>query len=142
MMNTALPPRPKKLAAAAWLALAGLSLAACTGEARLYANTGQIIRMEYTGKGLGSGSVSGAFPDGEPFSGEWYQHVGIGFGTGLMTAGPRLMTMNVTTINPGAAFVTAVGTQGTLLECIAYPQAGRGFGECQDSKGRRYRMHI
>lgn len=115
-------------------------VAGCTGTvpARLYTQDGQIIPASFTWDGVsGKGQVSGAFPDGETFQGEYFTQVRSASAVSLATTpwGP-ITTLATVETGPQVSHTTAVGSKGTTIMCVSYPRGSSGFGACRDSKGR------
>lgn len=124
---------------------AAIAVAGCTGTipARLYTQDGRIIPASFTWDGLsGKGQVSGEFPDGEVFQGEYFTQTNSASAVGLtMTPWGPITTLATVQTGPQVSHTTAVGNQGTTIMCVSYPRGSSGFGGCRDSKGREFRLH-
>ena len=122
--------------------LVSLCLTGCYRTARLYGVDGTVIEARFSYSGSGHGHVSGTFPDGEVFKGDYFTEANSGVTTSLLTTpwGP-ITQISLQQVGPQVSHITAAGTKHTLIQCISFPRGSHGYGACRDSKGREWQLH-
>jgi hypothetical protein len=124
------------------LIMGGLLFIGCTKSARLYTETGEILTVNFSYDGTGTGTVSGIFPNGEVFNGEYFTVANESFSaTSFSTPWGPLTGISVSQMGPQVSYITAVGNKGTQIKCTSFPRGAHGFGKCRDSRGNQYRLH-
>lgn len=115
----------------------------CTDYARVYPLDETTAKMgmpkvEFVRQGLGHGPITITMPDGEIIKGEY--QIAENAAVGMGVAGGRLAT--AVTYGSGRHFVgNGVGDRGTISACEGVVDiGGHGFGDCQDSRGAKYRI--
>ena len=87
---------------------------------------------EYTGSGVGSGSLRVTLPDGEVFNGPWSATTASTWDAGQYSSGyyygSGRMTSNM--------YAALVGDHGHSMQCLFQGDEMSGRGQCQVSDGR------
>lgn len=123
-----------------------LLLTGCTLHGRLYnLDTGEVTQVKYKYSGSGRGIISGVFPSGESFKGEYvtFSHPPINWGSIYASVYGSFSGAEIHTGASMTQYGTAVGSgdRGSVVDCeYVTSSLTHGSGACKDKHGTRYKM--